>query len=59
MIETGHGHGHSRRRDHRRHPALLSTCAMLAPQKRVVLQNCGIIDPNNIFHYIARGGYRA
>ena len=30
---------------------------MLAPQKRVVLQNCGIIDPGNIYHYIAQGGY--
>jgi len=30
---------------------------MLKPQKRVVLRNCGIIDPNNIYHYIARGGY--
>jgi NADH:ubiquinone oxidoreductase subunit F (NADH-binding)/NAD-dependent dihydropyrimidine dehydrogenase PreA subunit/(2Fe-2S) ferredoxin len=26
-------------------------------QKRVVLRNCGIIDPSCIDHYIARGGY--
>ncbi len=29
---------------------------MLREQKRVVLRNCGIIDPENINHYIARGG---
>ena len=30
---------------------------MLKPQVRIVLRNCGIIDPENINHYIARGGY--
>jgi NADH-quinone oxidoreductase subunit F len=29
----------------------------LAPQVRVVLASSGIIDPGNIFEYIARGGY--
>ncbi len=28
-----------------------------APQKRLVLQNCGIIDPVSIEDYVARGGY--
>ncbi len=28
-------------------------------QKRVVLENCGCYDPENIEEYIARGGYRA
>lgn len=28
-----------------------------APQTRWVLQNCGIIDPENIDEYISRGGY--
>ncbi len=28
-----------------------------APQKRMVLKNCGIIDPTSIEEYIARGGY--
>jgi NADH:ubiquinone oxidoreductase subunit F (NADH-binding)/Pyruvate/2-oxoacid:ferredoxin oxidoreductase delta subunit/(2Fe-2S) ferredoxin len=28
-----------------------------APQTRVVLQNCGIIDPSSIEEYIAHGGY--
>ena len=32
---------------------------MLAPQVRVVLRNCGIIDPENIDHYLARDGYQA
>jgi len=30
---------------------------MLKPQVRVALRNCGIIDPENINHYIANGGY--
>jgi NADH-quinone oxidoreductase subunit F len=30
---------------------------MLKPQVRIVLRNCGVIDPKNINHYIARGGY--
>jgi NADH-quinone oxidoreductase subunit F len=31
---------------------------MLKPQVRVVLRNCGIIDPDNIDHYLARDGYK-
>jgi NADH-quinone oxidoreductase subunit F len=30
---------------------------VLKPQVRIVLRNCGLIDPENINHYIARGGY--
>jgi NADH-quinone oxidoreductase subunit F len=30
---------------------------MLKPQVRVVLRNCGFIDPEDIDHYIARDGY--
>lgn len=33
--------------------------AFLAPQQKIVLRNCGMIDPLDIDHYIARGGYRA
>ena len=29
----------------------------LKPQVRIVLRNCGFIDPTNINHYIANGGY--
>jgi len=32
---------------------------MLKPQVRLVLSNCGIIDPNEIAHYLARDGYKA
>ena len=32
---------------------------MLKPQVRIVLRNCGIIDPNEIDHYLARDGYKA
>lgn len=32
---------------------------MLKPQVRNVLRNCGIIDPDEIDHYIARDGYLA
>ncbi len=28
-------------------------------QKRIVLRNCGIIDPNSLEEYVAAGGYRA
>ena len=30
---------------------------MLKLQERIVLRNCGIIDPENIKHYIGRGGF--
>jgi NADH-quinone oxidoreductase subunit F len=30
---------------------------VLKPQVRISLRNCGIIDPENINHYIANGGY--
>jgi NADH-quinone oxidoreductase subunit F len=32
---------------------------MLARQVRRVLRNCGMIDPDNVDHYLARDGYRA
>ena len=32
---------------------------MLKPQVRLVLRNCGLIDPSSIDHYLARGGYEA
>ncbi|MGV8074579.1 MAG: NADH-quinone oxidoreductase subunit NuoF [Syntrophobacteraceae bacterium] len=34
-----------------------SDLPMMKKQVRVVLRNSGIIDPSNIYHYIARGGY--
>ncbi|NYB50954.1 MAG: NADH-quinone oxidoreductase subunit NuoF [Methanobacteriaceae archaeon] len=30
---------------------------VLKPQVRRILRNCGLIDPNNINHYLANGGY--
>jgi len=30
-----------------------------APQKRIVLKNCGLINPIDIEEYIARGGYKS
>ncbi|MBI5526103.1 MAG: FAD-dependent oxidoreductase [Deltaproteobacteria bacterium] len=30
---------------------------MLKPQVRIVLRNCGLIDPDRLDHYLARGGY--
>ena len=35
----------------------LNELPMLKPQVRVVLRNCGVINPESIAHYIARGGY--
>ena len=32
--------------------------AMLGKQERIVLRNCGIIDPENILHYLAKGGFK-
>jgi NADH:ubiquinone oxidoreductase subunit F (NADH-binding)/NAD-dependent dihydropyrimidine dehydrogenase PreA subunit/(2Fe-2S) ferredoxin len=31
---------------------------MMRGQVRRVLRNCGLIDPENVDHYLARGGYR-
>ncbi|NMC14359.1 MAG: NADH-quinone oxidoreductase subunit NuoF [Chloroflexi bacterium] len=31
---------------------------MLKPQVRIILRNCGFIDPEDIDQYIARGGYQ-
>jgi NADH:ubiquinone oxidoreductase subunit F (NADH-binding)/(2Fe-2S) ferredoxin/Pyruvate/2-oxoacid:ferredoxin oxidoreductase delta subunit len=36
---------------------LFQDLPMIRHQLRVVVRNCGIIDPSNIEHYIARGGY--
>jgi len=30
---------------------------MIKPQVRIALRNCGLIDPEDIRHYIAQGGY--
>ncbi|MBN1699964.1 MAG: 4Fe-4S binding protein [Spirochaetales bacterium] len=38
---------------------LLAEHPFFSPQKRVVLSNCGIINPLSISEYIARGGYAA
>jgi NADH-quinone oxidoreductase subunit F len=32
---------------------------LMGKQKRIVLRNCGVIDPENIDDYIASGGYQA
>jgi NADH-quinone oxidoreductase subunit F len=37
-------------------PALFGT-PVLKPQQRRILRKCGIIEPTNIRHYIAHGGY--
>jgi len=34
-----------------------SELPMIRPQVRIALRNCGLIDPENINHYIAQGGY--
>ena len=33
--------------------------AFISKQKRIVLRNCGLINPENIEEYIATGGYEA
>ena len=37
----------------------LNELPFFKPQQRIVLKNCGIIDPVNIDEYIANGGYRS
>jgi NADH:ubiquinone oxidoreductase subunit F (NADH-binding)/NAD-dependent dihydropyrimidine dehydrogenase PreA subunit len=32
---------------------------MIKPQVRIALRNCGLIDPEDILQYLARGGYSA
>jgi NADH:ubiquinone oxidoreductase subunit F (NADH-binding)/Pyruvate/2-oxoacid:ferredoxin oxidoreductase delta subunit len=39
-------------RDIKNHP-------FFAPQQRLVLKNCGVVDPISINEYIARGGYKS
>lgn len=34
-----------------------SELPMIKNQTRIVLRNCGVIDPENVDHYIARSGY--
>ncbi len=34
-----------------------SDLPMIRPQVRIALRNCGLIDPENIDEYVARGGY--
>jgi NADH:ubiquinone oxidoreductase subunit F (NADH-binding) len=34
-----------------------SDLPVMKEQVRIVLRNCGVIDPGNLDHYIARGGY--
>jgi len=36
---------------------LFEEVPMIKPQVRIASRNCGMIDPENINHYIARGGY--
>jgi NADH-quinone oxidoreductase subunit F len=40
-------------------PDAASEDTFFAKQKRIVLRNCGIIDPDSIDEYIASGGYQA
>jgi len=39
--------------------AAVAEDTFFAKQKRIVLRNCGIIDPDSIDEYIASGGYQA
>ena len=38
---------------------VVETSEVLARQQRIVLRNCGVIDPANLDEYCARDGYRA
>jgi len=36
-----------------------TTAGYFSKQKRIVLENCGVIDPHRLDDYLARGGYEA
>ncbi|MBU1261819.1 NADH-quinone oxidoreductase subunit NuoF [bacterium] len=38
---------------------LIDTESLLSGQQRIVLRNCGLIDPESLADYIERGGYQA
>jgi len=40
-----------------KHIPFIDEVPFFAPQERMVLKNCGLIDPTSIEEYIARGGY--
>lgn len=40
-------------------PGISTEEAFFAKQKRIVLRNCGVIDPSSLDEYMAAGGYRA
>ncbi len=45
--------------EHRLDPYSGSAAAYLSKQRRIVLENCGAVDPHRIDDYLARGGYQA
>jgi len=40
-------------------PGISTEEAFFAKQKRIVLRNCGVIDPSSLDEYMAAGGYQA
>jgi NADH:ubiquinone oxidoreductase subunit F (NADH-binding)/NAD-dependent dihydropyrimidine dehydrogenase PreA subunit len=56
-ITTNHLAGHFGDRDLDGIPRFFDL-PMLKPQVRIVLRNCGIIDPEDLDHYLARDGYK-
>jgi len=60
-IVTDHVFGQFRNKIHEpyENTAFIDEIAYFNNQQRIVLKNCGIIDPNSIDEYIAFGGYKA
>jgi NADH-quinone oxidoreductase subunit F len=56
-LPANHLAGHLGEQDYNGVPRFFDM-PMLKPQLRIVLRNCGIIDPENLDHYLARGGYQ-
>ncbi len=60
LIDSVRGNGHRDTTQQQRvDPVHGPDAAYLARQTRIVLENCGEIDPRNIDDYLARDGYRA
>jgi len=55
----GHNGGRPRVKDFELDRAAGAAARYLGPQRRIVLENCGEIDPLNIDDYLLRGGYQA
>lgn len=58
-VESSLGQYDTEQRDPYKEVPYLKNHAFFGPQTRWVLENCGVIDPQDMFEYIAHHGYEA